>query len=42
MNGDHRSGPDRRKTALIAAVVVLLVVMVSLHLTGAVGAGSHP
>jgi len=40
--GGQRAGRPRWKTAAIAAIVIaLLAVMVILHLTGTLGAGSH-
>ena len=40
--GGQRAGRPRWKTAAIAAIVIaLLAVMVILHLTGSLGAGSH-
>ena len=40
--GGQRAGRPRWKTAAIVAIVIaLLAVMVILHLTGTLGAGSH-
>ena len=38
----HNPTPSRRNRVLVAVVIAaLVVVMVVLHLTGVVGAGSH-
>jgi len=40
--GGQRAGRPRWKTvAIVAIVIALLAVMVILHLTGTLGAGSH-